>query len=423
MKQEEWIKQLNQRISEHEETAPEGLWDDVLSALHEHGGQPARVVPLRRWAAAAAVVALLGGLGYWIAPSLTNDSHMAENNPSPETTTLSAPSAVQHHANPQAPLTHTAPRRLLAQANRPAVIDANLRLPAAHTDEALAATVAETPVTTVAEPPAEQQSAPQEPPAEHQSQTVVAKKAAPQSEARLSSRSSVANLRSDSRSGRWTAGLMASNVHHANMSPQVSVQPVVMSAAKYHALGYENYSASAWAMDATHTLVNLDGYEERWEHDQPVSFGLSVSYRITNRWSVETGLNYTRLSSVLIRTIHQSHLTDHQKLHYVGIPLSAIYRLWSFRPLTLYVQGGGQIEKNVKATQQSEGIPVDMQKDRLQWSAHTALGLQLNALPSLGVYLQPGLQYYFDNGSPVQNIYKEKKLNFTLQLGVRIEVK
>ena len=64
-----------------------------------------------------------------------------------------------------------------------------------------------------------------------------------------------------------------------------------------------------------------------------------------------------------------------------------------------------------------------MEKDRLQWSAGSALGVQLNVTPALGLYVEPGLRYYFDNGSNVENIFKDKKLNFQLQVGVRLDIK
>ena len=70
MKQDNWTKQLHDKLAEHEMAAPEGLWADIEAALAQQPAEaphprPSRFVTLRRWAAAAAVAALTLGGGYW----------------------------------------------------------------------------------------------------------------------------------------------------------------------------------------------------------------------------------------------------------------------------------------------------------------------------------------------------------------------
>ena len=43
-------------------------------------------------------------------------------------------------------------------------------------------------------------------------------------------------------------------------------------------------------------------------------------------------------------------------------------------------------------------------------------------LRNVGVYVEPGVSYYFDDRSPLSTIYKEKPLNFNLNLGVRYTI-
>ena len=78
---------------------------------------------------------------------------------------------------------------------------------------------------------------------------------------------------------------------------------------------------------------------------------------------------------------------------------------------------------NVKAQTVKEGINYDMDKDRLQFSIGSALGLQYNVTPFFGAYIEPGVKYYPDNGSATQNFFKYKPVNFNLQIGVRLNVK
>ena len=67
MKQEAWIKQLRDRLADHEEAAPADLWAGIEAKLAQQAApKRPRIVPLwGRWAAAAAVLAgvIMGG-GY-----------------------------------------------------------------------------------------------------------------------------------------------------------------------------------------------------------------------------------------------------------------------------------------------------------------------------------------------------------------------
>lgn len=55
----------------------------------------------------------------------------------------------------------------------------------------------------------------------------------------------------------------------------------------------------------------------------------------------------------------------------------------------------------------------------MQWSVNAAAGIQLNIVNSLSLYAEPGISYYFNDGSAIQTIYKEKPLNFNLNFGIR----
>jgi hypothetical protein len=45
------------------------------------------------------------------------------------------------------------------------------------------------------------------------------------------------------------------------------------------------------------------------------------------------------------------------------------------------------------------------------------LGYQLSN--TIGLYAEPGISYYFNNGSQLETIYKEDPLHFNLRLGLR----
>ena len=108
-----------------------------------------------------------------------------------------------------------------------------------------------------------------------------------------------------------------------------------------------------------------------------------------------------------------------QTLHYVGIPLNLSYTVWGNSWLRTYIMAGAQADMNVKATLKADGHKSNIDNDRAQFSVTGGAGVQLNVAQQLGVYVEPGVRYYFDNGSAVQTIFKEHPTNFSLQVGLR----
>ena len=54
-----------------------------------------------------------------------------------------------------------------------------------------------------------------------------------------------------------------------------------------------------------------------------------------------------------------------------------------------------------------------------QWSTTLGIGLQYDLTPHLGVYLEPSLQYFFDDGSDMKTYRTEHPLCVTLPIGIR----
>ncbi|WP_373277826.1 outer membrane beta-barrel protein [Segatella baroniae] len=52
-----------------------------------------------------------------------------------------------------------------------------------------------------------------------------------------------------------------------------------------------------------------------------------MSYRLNRHWSLQTGLNYSYLSSTTTYSGGAEGNRTEQSLHYVGLPLSAAYTL------------------------------------------------------------------------------------------------
>lgn len=168
-----------------------------------------------------------------------------------------------------------------------------------------------------------------------------------------------------------------------------------------------------------------------YKHRLPVRVGLNVAYRLTDRLSVESGVSYTRLSSDMKDGTKDNYSSGSQKLDYIGVPLNVKYRAFGYRRLSVYASAGLLTEKCVSGKTTHEYVISGEKKKRetedvaakpWQLSVNAALGAQFDVLRNVGVYVEPGVSYYFDDRSPLSTIYKEKPLNFNLNLGVRYTI-
>lgn len=165
----------------------------------------------------------------------------------------------------------------------------------------------------------------------------------------------------------------------------------------------------------------LSNYKETKHHAQPLSVGLSVGYALNHRLALTSGLVYTRAETDFIKSSGNDDIIETQKLHYIGIPISLKYKIWGNNHVQTYASAGGEADFNVKASLEADGLKTDATHDHVQFSANAALGIQINALPQVGLFAEPGVKYYFNNNSPVETIFKDKPWAFNLQVGVRVD--
>lgn len=163
-------------------------------------------------------------------------------------------------------------------------------------------------------------------------------------------------------------------------------------------------------------------------HRLPVRAGISFVYNINDRFGIESGVSYTNLTSDIRKGSESNYIDGEQRLHYIGIPLNLKYRLFSWHRFEVYASAGALAEKCVSAKLKQNFILNDTEKGYkkeklpekpLQWSVNAAVGLKWDFVSSLGLFAEPGVSYYFKDGTDIQTIYKEKPLNFNINIGLR----
>lgn len=421
MKKDDWIKDIQRRMADHQEPVKDDLWAGIEQALDQQKvvGKPAVVMRWRHYVAAAAIVlALMGGAGYvlfnhqeqmgkevaraeteqqpaGLQPSTQQMEPMViaeQAHESVASHVKKALSAVRQGADSEQPLMAVVQEKVVEPSDRPQDL-MNKDLEQGGQPETSSAEA----TGKLAEQP--QPSAVRKNEVARSSQTFL-----PAERQRIHA----------SRHGaKVTMNLYAANSVGAYSGRNGLATPIGMVANCYLAKAApELFNAEAASPMA------IQSHEET-VHYQPVSLGLTAGYALNQRWTLTSGLVYTKLSSDFIQVFDDSRLTRRQTLHYVGIPLNVNFMVWGNKKLKTYVTAGGQADFNVDAKTVKEGIKHDMPKDKLQLSTQAALGLQYDFTPHLGAYFEPGVKYYIDNKSEMQNFFKDKPLNVHLQVGLR----
>lgn len=168
--------------------------------------------------------------------------------------------------------------------------------------------------------------------------------------------------------------------------------------------------------------------ETKAHHRQPLRVGAAVRYALSNRWSIDAGLTYARHRSDITRKMGNVVNETQQTLHYLGVPLNVNYRIAGNRRFNVYAAAGVMGEKLLKGKRktvaQYEDMPDDVQTEsvkesRAQLSVNAAIGAEYKIDDRLSVFAEPGISHYFDNGSELSSIYKERPTNFNLNVGLR----
>lgn len=220
---------------------------------------------------------------------------------------------------------------------------------------------------------------------------------------------------------RFTVGLHTGGAMSDSRSSGYPARRALKASALFAADGFfvqDNQEGSVSSMN----VALLSKYMETKHHAQPLSVGVSVGYSLGERLSLTSGVVYTRAVTDFIKSSGDDDVVETQKLHYIGVPLAMKYRVWGNHRVQAYATAGGEADFNVAATMKAGDVTVDADRDRVQFSVNAAAGVQLNVVPQVGVYVEPGVKYYFDNKSQVETIFKDKPWAFSLGVGLRVDL-
>ena len=395
-----WTKDIKRLAENHIREVPEGLLDDVKSEMLRRGLMPTaqseKVVPLHKWryAAAAAVVAIIAGIG------LTLFHHDSDITKTASTPLQKSVSTVQM------PTTETAEsgivERLVAQVTRRAAV-ADTVCP--QLSDAMTTQSADT-ATLIAKAETTHPISPRQP--RHSADATNRYVTSPTSKRKKDS--------------SWSVGAYYGGTTNAN--PTSALGALLAQSG--------DSELPEMAQDYAYNQMQVEEIATKDEkHRQSVKVGISLRYNLNSRWGLQTGITYTRLTSEFTEEKSTSSIATHQKLDYIGVPFTVNYNIWQNRHLIIYVAAGGAVEKLVNGAATTEKTVLnttstissdDVSENRPVFSTSLAAGLEYMVNPYLNIYVQPGVTRHFDNGSGIKSIYTDKPLNMEFNLGVRIDL-
>lgn len=421
-----WQKDIHDRLGSYEKDAPEGLWEGISRELPKLNDgvmlthKPQRTAKFRMWrvagVAAAASVALVIGYSFF--------GNSAKDNINIATNTPKHPNML---ASSQKPLGNEPTGVCAEQATHSAddLLSEQPKLANASTEQPTLASASMEPdvkeISSKEENSKEENKQTETKPAKREDSYVLPHNP----DNNLLAFNDMTERRGDEDApSRWSVSTGAMGGLGASGTTTAYGEHLVLSSP-----GVADTKDSP--MLDMNTINRDIETKTEYDHHLPIRIGLSVAYALTDRLSISSGLTYTRLSSDIKDASRESKYIGEQRLHYVGIPVNVSYKVASSRWISLYGTAGVLAEKCVSGTTDEGYVEnntmkytntQDISSKPLQMSVNAGVGIQFDFIDNVGIYAEPGLSYYFDDGSELQTIYKEKPLNFNLNVGVRFRL-
>ena len=152
-------------------------------------------------------------------------------------------------------------------------------------------------------------------------------------------------------------------------------------------------------------------------HSIPLSFGVDISYPLTQRLAITSGIEAEVFKSEFSSRVNQVTLS--QKAVYLGIPLRLDWRFWQAGRFSSWIGAGGKVDRCIYARLDKE----DIRDNAFNWSLVANAGLRYGLTDNVGLYVAPQITWFLKPEDPAILTYRtQNPLMFTVNAGLRFDL-
>lgn len=378
----EWTENMKQKLEGHRKTPPTGLWESISSEMGLQNEPVPQTVAIKRWP--WAVVAVVLALVVFFVTYLFDQSE-----PLPRVAQVIHTTETPHTS--LEPTTSMTEEVCAKKQRRALVAEPIQEMTEEPTREESIVEIPQQEI--VAEQPR------QEIAEESPQQTIMVTSHPTHSETdyHATAHYHAKQTVTSGAEGKWSIGLNASGGLLA--SSDQSRTDRIYNRGEY--ADFINTNDATINEQYSYTKTNVVA-----KHRPPIRIGLSVQYQLNEKMALLSGINYTFLYSEFYEQLYNS-ISYTQKLSYLGIPLGISWQLWKMGHFSLYVSGQAMLEKCLN-------------DKPWQWSLGASLGAEYGITRQLGLYLEPSLGYFFNDGTQLEHYYKEHPFAPSIEFGLRV---
>lgn len=163
-------------------------------------------------------------------------------------------------------------------------------------------------------------------------------------------------------------------------------------------------------------------------HRQLLRVQLGVTYPLSKRWSIGSGVSYSLLQSEYATVSGETRTQTTRQLHYLGVPLTAQFKAFEFKRLSILAEAGPMFEAAVGSKVWTQSYVGDMLASRqleyplvkdFRWSLNAGLSVQCQLFRHGAIFVQPGISWHFAGNGNVESVYSLQPLSFDFSFGFR----
>ena len=190
----------------------------------------------------------------------------------------------------------------------------------------------------------------------------------------------------------------------------------------------QTISGMKYAADETFNDSKTESVDVEDEYLQngtkPISLALTVRYKQSRRFALESGVSYIRRISEYKSIANDNfYYTHSQTTHYLGVPVKAVCNMATGKSWSLY--GNLAITMGVPIHSQTyivnirrsmaENLTVTNRPATWLWLPSAGLGIQYNITRNIGIYAEPSIQYHIATRYDIRHPFA-----FSSPLGIKI---